>query len=161
MFDLTGKRAVVTGSGQGIGLGIARHLAAQGAHVIVNDFVADRAESAATALAQEGLSAEALPFDVTDLAAVRSALGDQVIDIIVALEVADKEAGDRVIAMAPRINDAILQDLYGVLHTRRIMRGGIVDVTAIKLRIVTVAQGVMGEGVVIDALVQGVAQHPL
>ena len=86
---------------------------------------------------------------------------DQVIDIIVALEVADKEAGDRVIAMAPRINDAILQDLYGVLHTRRIMRGGIVDVTAIKLRIVTVAQGVMGEGVVIDALVQGVAQHPL
>lgn len=86
---------------------------------------------------------------------------DQVIDIIVALEVADKEAGDRVIAMAPRINDAILQDLYGVLHTRRIMRGGIVDVTAIKQRIVSVAQGVMGEGVVVDALVQGVMQHPL
>ncbi|NNG05139.1 MAG: hypothetical protein HKM95_13730 [Inquilinus sp.] len=86
---------------------------------------------------------------------------DQVIDIIVALEVADTEAGDRVIAMAPRINDAILQDLYGVLHTRRIMRGGVVDVTAIKRRIVSVAQGIMGEGVVIDALVQGVTQHPL
>ena len=86
---------------------------------------------------------------------------DQVIDIIVALEVPDDAAADQVIAMAPRLNDAILRDLYGVLHTSRIMRGGVVNVNAIKLRIVDVAQGIMGDELVTDALVQGVAQRPM
>ena len=86
---------------------------------------------------------------------------DQVIDIIVALEVPDDAAADQVIAMAPRLNDAILRDLYGVLHTSRIMRGGVVNVNAIKHRIVDVAQGIMGDELVTDALVQGVAQRPM
>ena len=86
---------------------------------------------------------------------------DQVIDIIVALEVPDDAAADQVIAMAPRLNDAILRDLYGVLHTNRIMRDGVVNVNAIKVRIVGVAQGIMGEELVNDALVQGVAQRPM
>ena len=86
---------------------------------------------------------------------------EQVIDIIVALEVPDQAAADLVIAMAPRLNDAILRDLYGVLHTSRVMRNGIVNVSAIKQRIVAVAQDLMGEEVVSDALVQGVAQRPM
>ncbi len=86
---------------------------------------------------------------------------DQVIDIIVALEVPDDAAADQVIAMAPRLNDAILRDLYGVLHTNRVMRDGVVNVNAIKVRIVGVAQGIMGEELVRDALVQGVAQRPM
>ena len=86
---------------------------------------------------------------------------DQVIDIIVALEVPDDAAADQVIAMAPRLNDAILRDLYGVLHTNRIMRDGVVNVNAIKVRIVGVAQGIMGDELVVDALVQGVAQRPM
>ena len=86
---------------------------------------------------------------------------DQVIDIIVALEVPDDAAADQVIAMAPRLNDAILRDLYGVLHTSRIMRNGVVNVNAIKHRIVGVAQGIMGDELVTDALVQGVAQRPM
>ncbi|MFK7897012.1 MAG: SDR family NAD(P)-dependent oxidoreductase [Myxococcota bacterium] len=83
MFDLTGKRALVTGSGQGIGLGIARHLAVQGAHVLVNDFYPDRAESAAGQLGGEGLSVEARAFDVTDLDAVKAALDGEALDIVV------------------------------------------------------------------------------
>jgi len=86
---------------------------------------------------------------------------DQVIDIIVALEVPDQAAADQVIALAPRLNDAILSDLYGVMHTSRIMRNGVVNVNAIKQRIVTVAQRIMGEDLVHDALVQSVAQRPM
>lgn len=86
---------------------------------------------------------------------------EQVIDILVALEVPNQAAADRVIAMAPRLNDAILQELYGVLHTSRVMRNGIVNVSAIKLRIVAVAKEIMGEESVNDALVQGVAQRPM
>ncbi len=36
LFDLSGRVAVVTGSSQGIGLGIARGLAQAGAHVVLN-----------------------------------------------------------------------------------------------------------------------------
>jgi NAD(P)-dependent dehydrogenase (short-subunit alcohol dehydrogenase family) len=74
MFDLTGKTALVTGSGQSVGLGIARVLADQGARVVINDIDAERAEAAASALAGEGLDVSAAPFDVTDTEAVKSAI---------------------------------------------------------------------------------------
>jgi NAD(P)-dependent dehydrogenase (short-subunit alcohol dehydrogenase family) len=74
MFDLTGRVALVTGAGQGVGEGIARALAHQGAQVLVNDFVADRAAAVAESITGSGESASATPFDVTDLHAVREAL---------------------------------------------------------------------------------------
>ena len=67
MFDLTGKVALVTGAGRGVGAGIARALTQCGATVAVNDLVADRAADTATALG--GL---AVPADVTDDDAVRA-----------------------------------------------------------------------------------------
>ena len=48
-FSLTGKRALVTGAGSGIGAAIARAFAGAGAHV----FIADRDEAAGRAVAEE------------------------------------------------------------------------------------------------------------
>ena len=81
MFDLTGRTALVTGSGRGVGFGIAAALIEAGAVVHINDLVAERAEQAAARL---GPNARALPFSVTDLDEVRAAIdGIGPIDILV------------------------------------------------------------------------------
>ncbi len=70
MFDLNGRSALVTGAGQGVGAGIARVLAAQGARVGVNDLHVERAKATVEQIAQAGGHAIAAPFDVADYAAV-------------------------------------------------------------------------------------------
>jgi len=84
LFDLTGRRALITGSSQGIGFALARGLAAAGAHVVLNG--RDTAKLAAAAAQIPG--AATLAFDATDHAAVRAAVdgfeaGHGAIDILV------------------------------------------------------------------------------
>lgn len=70
MFDLTGKRALITGSSQGIGLALAKGLAGAGAQLVLNG----RDESRLAAAADAVPGARMLAFDATDHAAVRSAV---------------------------------------------------------------------------------------
>ncbi len=73
-FSLDGKRALVTGAGRGIGLGLAAALAGAGAHVTLSARTASEIEEAAEAIRGRGGSADTLPLDVTDLAALGAAL---------------------------------------------------------------------------------------
>ena len=63
-MNLSGKAAIVTGSGQGLGLAYARALAAAGASVVVNDVTAESAEKAATDIRNAGGTAIAVPAAV-------------------------------------------------------------------------------------------------
>ncbi|MGC1261205.1 MAG: SDR family oxidoreductase [Jannaschia helgolandensis] len=74
LFDLTGKRALITGSSQGIGFALARGLAAAGASIVLNGRTADRLMQAAETLRGEGATVETLAFDATDHDAVRTAI---------------------------------------------------------------------------------------
>lgn len=124
MFDLTGKTALVTGAGQGVGFGIATVLANSGASVLINDIDPARAKDAAAQL--EG--AQACPFDVTNLDAVTDALAGKQVDILVNNA---GNAGDTAMGMTPfkDMDPAEWQrfinvNIYGVLNcTKAVITG--------------------------------------
>ena len=66
LFDLTGKTAIVTGGGKGIGRQMAQGLAEAGANVVLCARQADRCEQAAAELEQLGVRALGLGCDVRD-----------------------------------------------------------------------------------------------
>jgi 2-hydroxycyclohexanecarboxyl-CoA dehydrogenase len=76
MFDLTGHIALVTGAGQGMGLGVAKALAAQGAKVAVNDYYAERAQQAAAQIHEAGGTAIGIGADVTDPASIKAMIAE-------------------------------------------------------------------------------------
>jgi gluconate 5-dehydrogenase len=66
LFDLTGKIALITGSSQGIGFGIARGLGQAGATIILNGRNEEKLRRAVSTLASERLKVFGYPFDVSD-----------------------------------------------------------------------------------------------
>lgn len=65
-FNLTGKRALVTGAGRGIGRGVAEALAAAGAQVTLCARSAEEIGAVAAHIRQSGGKADTMPADVTD-----------------------------------------------------------------------------------------------
>lgn len=73
LFNLAGRVALVTGAGQGMGLGVVRALCRQGASVVINDYYSERADAAVAALKADGFKVCAASGDIT-LPAVREQL---------------------------------------------------------------------------------------
>jgi 3-oxoacyl-[acyl-carrier protein] reductase len=65
-FDFTGKVAIVTGSGGGIGQAYAEALAAAGASVMVADIVEEKAAAVAAGIRSSGGEADSVRVDVAD-----------------------------------------------------------------------------------------------
>ncbi len=73
-IDLTGRVALVTGAGQGIGRATALRLAEAGAIVAVADIVPERAQAVADDVTHAGSMGMAVPLDVTNARAVQEAV---------------------------------------------------------------------------------------
>lgn len=98
-IDLTGKVAVVTGAGRGLGLAYAVALARHGASVVVNDVDADAADAAVKAITEAGGAA------VAEAAPVGSA---EVADRLVERAVAEYGRLDAMVTNAGILRDRVL-----------------------------------------------------
>ena len=94
LFQLDNRRALITGSTQGIGLALAYGLARAGATVVLNGRDAKRVEAAAEKMRADGFSAECAPFDVT-----------QQLDVVEAIDRIERDFG----AIDILINNAGIQ----------------------------------------------------
>jgi NAD(P)-dependent dehydrogenase (short-subunit alcohol dehydrogenase family) len=88
MIELSGRVAVVTGAGGGLGREHALLLASRGARVLVNDVSQDAAQSVADEIAASGGTAAARAASVTDADAVKEMMDETIglwgqIDILV------------------------------------------------------------------------------
>jgi len=78
LFDLSGRVAVVTGGNGGIGLGMARGLAAAGASVVVAARNAEKGQQAAATLAASGVKSAFIALDVADEDSCRAIIDETV-----------------------------------------------------------------------------------
>ena len=72
--ELTGRRALITGAGRGIGRAIAEELAAAGADVAISARSSDQVDQVVADLTASGAHALGIPLDVREPAAVKAAV---------------------------------------------------------------------------------------
>jgi NAD(P)-dependent dehydrogenase (short-subunit alcohol dehydrogenase family) len=136
--------AVVTGAGQGIGAAIARALAREGAHVVLNGRHGDKLEQVCEAIRADGGTADCRAGDVTDLAHLRElmalAAGDRgVIEILVnnagiagpTSPLADVEPEEWEETIAINLTGVFLACKAALPYLRRAQRGKIVNIGSV------------------------------
>jgi NAD(P)-dependent dehydrogenase (short-subunit alcohol dehydrogenase family) len=148
IYDLSGRIALVTGAGQGVGAGIAAMLAARGAAVAVNDIRAERAEATVAGITGDGGKAMPFAFDVTDYGSVRAGVAG-IVEALGPVDVLVNNAGNGgAEGMRPRpFRDTdpaewegpVRVNLYGVLHCSHAVINGMYERRW--GRVVTIASG--------------------
>lgn len=127
MFDLSGKTAVVTGAGRGIGKAIAGALYEQGAFVVFADIKGNDAASAAAEFDCSGSRSVSVQTDVTDYDSVVR-MKDLVTGRTGSIDILVNNAGwDRIrpfMKTTPEFWDHVISVNYkGVLNTVRVVGG--------------------------------------
>lgn len=85
----------------------------------------------------------------------------QVVSLIVAIEVDGVSNADKVKSMKPRLTDAYIQDVYGILNEHAAMKDGVIQVKKLKQRLNDVTAHVVGDDIDAEVLLQVVQQRPL
>ncbi len=132
VFDLTGRKALVTGGGRGLGEGMAQALARAGAAVVIGDIREDLGKTCADALQAAGATAEFVTLDVTSEASWERAV-PEAIRHLGGLDIVVNNAGVEITSLLVDLDadDArrmletnVLGTALGIKHGFRAMRPG-------------------------------------
>jgi NAD(P)-dependent dehydrogenase (short-subunit alcohol dehydrogenase family) len=144
-FDLTGRRALVTGGAQGLGEGMARALAAAGASVVVADLQDDLGPKVAESL---GSGHGFVHLDVTDDDNWAAAV-DQAIGLVGGLDIVVNNAGVEITSLIVDLDPAAVRKMLdvnllgtalGLKHAFRAMRpGGAAGAGGVVINVASVA----------------------
>jgi NAD(P)-dependent dehydrogenase (short-subunit alcohol dehydrogenase family) len=132
VYDLAGRKALVTGGARGLGAGMAQALAAAGAAVAIGDIREDLGKDTAEALRQSGATAQFVALDVTDDASWETATAAVVAELG-GLDILVNNAGVEISGLLADIDAAdvrrmlevnVLGTALGIKHAFRAMRPG-------------------------------------
>ncbi len=117
---------------------------------------ADHGKSAKSSAHHEFVELDPLVLPIVDSNGV-----SQVVSIVVVIEVDGSKNRAAVETLQPRLKDAYIQELYGVLNKHAALKGGVIQIKMIKERLTSISNRVMGDDVVEDVLLQVVQQRPI
>jgi len=132
VYDLTGRKALVTGGARGLGAGMAEALARAGAAVMIGDILEGDGEKTAAALRDSGATAGFTLLDVTDDASWEAAI-PATVDRLGGLDILVNNAGVEISSLVIDIEPDQLRRMLdvnivgttlGIKHAFRAMRPG-------------------------------------
>ena len=132
VYDLTGRKALVTGGARGLGAGMAAALAQAGAAVVIGDILEDLGQATADELKKSGATAAFLPLDVTNDASWELAIADTIRELG-GLDILINNAGVEITSLVVDLDPDdirkmlevnILGTSLGIKHAFRAMRPG-------------------------------------
>jgi 3alpha(or 20beta)-hydroxysteroid dehydrogenase len=131
-YDLTGRKALVTGGARGLGAGMAEALAKAGASVVIADIREDLGKETADTLKDTGATAAFVPLDVTDDAGWEAAITATIAELG-GLDILVNNAGVELSGLVVDLDPAdvrrmleinVLGTALGLKHAFRAMRPG-------------------------------------
>src|ERR1700738_5011956 len=132
VYDLTGRKALVTGGARGLGAGMAEALARAGAAVVIGDIREDLGQATAAGLEKSGAPAAFFPLDITDDASWEQAISATISELG-GLDILVNNAGVEITSLIVDLNPDdirkmlevnVLGTSLGIKHAFRAMRPG-------------------------------------
>lgn len=121
----------------------------------------EEANKEAAAKGEEHMGHEFVQLDPLILPVVGQNGVDEVVSMVIVIEVKDPEKKAMVTKLQPRLKDAYIQGLYGMLNKHVALQGGVLQVGMVKEKLAAISAQVLGDDVVADVLLDVVQQRPI
>lgn len=124
-------------------------------------FVSPNVDAASEKKKESSSYAEYIKLDPLLLPIIDDDGVQQIVSMVVAIEVQSAWHGDKVRAMRPKLTDAYISDMYGILNKHAALKGGIIQVRMIKDRLNDITDEIVGDKIDTEVLLQVVQQRPI